>query len=225
MKKSLSLMFSLLVISSSLFLTFASANPYMEHKFVDEPAFVNAPTIIISSPKQESVFSNNETIALCFTVTGPDAPNLLTKYLSIVDYKGDWMEESQYAYRTKNFEVYTPDDFPFNLTFNISLADIPPGRHSVVITAFGSGGYAEGLTWYSFSKDSSSTVNFTVDKTPKITFLSLENTTFANSSIPLDFTIDQPVSKITYRLDGENPWRCLYSNKHWHNHSIVKGHG
>ncbi len=181
------------------------ANPYLDHKSVNDPAFVEPPTIMVTSPLQDSTYSSNETIILSFNVSGPDAPNLITKYLLMVDYKGDWMVESLHAYRTKNFEVYTPDDFPFNLTFNINLSNVPLGRHSIVITAFGSGGYAEGLTWYSFDKNSSSTVIFVVDKIPKITLLSFENTTFANSSIPLDFTIDQPVSKITYRLDGEEP--------------------
>jgi len=202
MKRAIAMLFVLLVISSVAKFTPVNANPYMYHEFVIDPSFVKPPTITITSPKQNALYSNDGTIILYFNVTGPDASNLLTKYLSMVDYKGDWMQEAKHAYRTKNFETYTPDDFPFSLGFNLSLTGIPYGKHSLVITAFGSGGYAEGLTWYGFSKNSSSSVNFTIDKTPVVSFLSFENTTFTNSTIPLNFVVDQPVSKVTYSLDG-----------------------
>jgi hypothetical protein len=203
MKRAIAMLFVLLVISSVETFTPVNANPYMSHEFVIDPSFVKPPTITITSPKQNALYSNDGTIILSFNVTGPDAPNLLTKYLSMVDYWGDWMLEAKHAYRTKNFETYTPDDFPFSLSFNFSITGIPYGKHSLIITAFGSGGYAEGLTWYSFSKNSSSSVNFVIDKVPVVSFLSFENTTFNNSTIPLNFLVDQPVSKVTYSLDGE----------------------
>ena len=204
MSKNIGLLLVLLVLPCIATFTPVNANPYMYHEFVTDPAFVTPPTITITSPEQNALYSNDGTITLCFSVTGPDAPSLLTKYLSMVDYKGDWMQEAKHAYRTKNFETYTPDDFPFSLGFNFNLTGIPYGKHCLVITAFGSGGYAEGLTWYGFSKNSSSSVNFTIDKTPIVSFLSFENTTFNNSTVPLNFTVDQPVSKITYSLDGGN---------------------
>ena len=201
MTKNIGLLLATLILISLCIVT-VNANPYMNHEFVNDPAFVKPPTITIASPEQNAVYSNDGTITLCFNVTGPDAPSLLTKYLSMVDYQGDWMQEAKHAYRTKNFETYTPDDFPFSLGFNFSVTGIPYGKHSLVITAFGSGGYAEGLTWYGFSKNSSLSVNFTIDKTPIVSFLSFENTTFNNSTIPLNFIVDQPVSKVTYSLDG-----------------------
>lgn len=201
MTKNVALLLTTLILISTCIAT-VSANPYMYHEFVTDPTFVKPPTITITSPEQNAVYSNDGTITLRFYVTGPDAPNLLTKYLSMVDYKGDWMQGAKHAYRTKNFETYTPDDFPFSLSFNFTITGIPYGKHSIVITAFGSGGYAEGLTWYGFSKNSSSTVNFVIDKTPIISLLSFENTTFNNSTIPLTFMVDQPASKVTYNLDG-----------------------
>jgi hypothetical protein len=179
-----------------------NANPYLYHEFVTDPTFVKPPTITILSPKQNEVYSGNGTIVLCFNVTGPDSPSLLTKYLSMVDYKGDWMQEAEHAYRTKNFETYTPDDFPFSLSFNFSVTGIPMGKHSLVITAFGSGGYAEELTWYQFSRNNSLSVNFTIAKTPIISFLSFENTVFHNSEVSLNFTVDQSILKAAYSLDG-----------------------
>jgi hypothetical protein len=202
MRKNIGLLLVTLVLTSTCIVT-VKANPYMNHEFVVDPSFVNPPTITITSPEQNALYSNDGTITLCFNVTGPDAPSLLTKYLSTVDYKGDWMQEAKHAYMTKNFETYTPDDFPFSLNFNFSITGIPYGKHNLIITAFGSGGYAEGLTWYSFSKNSSSSVNFVIDKVPVVSFLSFENRTFNNSTVPLNFTIDQSVSKVTYTLDGE----------------------
>jgi hypothetical protein len=179
------------------------ANPYMYHKSVSAPSYVKPPNITIASPKENGFYTSNETINLCFNVTGPDAANLLTKYLTIVEYKGDWMQEAKQAYRTKNFETYTPDDFPFFLEFNFNLIGIPEGRHTIVITAVGAGGYAESLTWYHFGINSSSSVDFTVYTIPVVSFLSFENRTFKTSDIPLNFIVNQPVSKITYCLDRQ----------------------
>jgi hypothetical protein len=193
-----------LAASSVVVLLPAKANPYMYHESVSAPANVSPPNITIASPTENAFYSNNETIALCFNVTGPDAPNLLTKYLTIVDYQGDWMQEAKHAYRTKNFETYTPDDFPFFLEFSFDLTGIPDGRHSIVITAVGAGGYANGLTWYQFGINSSSSVNFTIDTIPVVSFLSFENRTFDTSDVPLNFTVNKSVSRITYCLDGQD---------------------
>jgi hypothetical protein len=180
------------------------ANPYMYHESVSAPANVKPPNIMIASPRENSFYSNNANIALCFNVTGPDAPNLLTKHLIIVDYKGDWMQEAKHAYRTKNFETYTPDDFPFFLEFNFNLNDIPDGTHSIVITAIGAGGYAEGLTWYNFNMNSSLSVNFTIDTTPPdLLLMAPESKTYTKCDIPLNFTVNEAVPKITYNLDGQ----------------------
>ena len=205
MRKNIAVMLVLVFLTASSVVVFlpVKANPYMYYENVSAPSYVKPPNIIIASPRENAFYSNNETITLCFNVSGPDAPNLLTKYLIIVDYKGDWMQEAKHAYRTKNFETYTPDDFPFFLEFNFNLTGIPDGRHSIVITAVGAGGYAERLTWYDFGINSSSSVNFTIETIPVVSFLSFENRTFKTSDIPLNFTVNQPVSKITYCLDGQ----------------------
>ncbi len=204
-KTSLALIMALLVTAAAgtLLVSLGNANPYMYHESVPAPAFVKPTNIAVTSPKENVLYSTNGTIALSFSVTGPDAPKLLTKYISIVDYKGDWMQDTVHAYRTKNFEVYTPDDFPFFLQFNFDIIGIPAGRHSITVTTFAGGGYAEGLTWYSFGINSSATVNFTMGAIPIVSFLVPQNSTFEGSSVPLNFTVDQPTSEITYSLDGQ----------------------
>jgi hypothetical protein len=46
------------------------------------------------------------------------------------------------------------------------------------------------------------TIDFFVDTTPIILFLSVENMTFESSDVSFYFTVNQPTSQITYSLDG-----------------------
>lgn len=50
----------------------------------------------------------------------------------------------------------------------------------------------------------STTVNFNVDNTPPtVTVLTPKNTTYSTSEIPLNFTVNEQTSRITYCLDGQ----------------------
>jgi hypothetical protein len=50
----------------------------------------------------------------------------------------------------------------------------------------------------------SSTVNFTVDTTaPNVSILSIQDKTYNTSKIPLDFTVNETASMITYIMDGK----------------------
>ena len=199
----------LLTLVASLSVVFlpASANPYMYHENVSAPAYVKPIDIMISSPKENAFYSDGSTITLSFNVTGPDASNLLTKYLSTVDYKGDWMQNPEHAYRTKNFEEYTPNDFPFFLEFNFSINNVPEGKHSIVINSTGGGGFADmsTLTWYGFNTASLKTVNFTIDSAkPEVALIHPRNETCKSPDIPLDFVLDEPFFQITFSLDGRD---------------------
>ena len=51
---------------------------------------------------------------------------------------------------------------------------------------------------------SSSTVYFAIDTTvPSISILSPENKTYDTTDLPLNFTVDEPVSWMAYSLDGQ----------------------
>jgi len=197
----------LLTLAASLSIVFvpASANPYMYHKDVSKPAYVKPINITVSSPKENAFYTNGSTITLSFNVTGPDATNLLTKYISTVDYKGDWMQNPEHAYRTKNFEEYTPNDFPFFLEFNFNINDIPEGKHSIVINSTGGGGFADmgTLTWYNFNTASLKTVNFTIDSTiPEVALIHPRNETYESPDVPLDFVLNETLSEVTFSIDG-----------------------
>ena len=54
--------------------------------------------------------------------------------------------------------------------------------------------------WAAFSK----TINFTVDTVaPSVLVLSPESNVYKTSSVPLNFTVNEPFSKVTYSLDGQ----------------------
>lgn len=195
-----------LIASSAIGFSLVNANPYMNHESVSAPAYVKPISITISSPK-ENAFYGSGNVVLSFNVTGPDASNLLTKFLSTVDYKGDWMQTPEHAYRTKNFEAYTPNDFPFFLEFSFTIAGIPEGKHSIIINSTGGGGYADTntLTWYDFDMASCKVINFTVDSTsPQVTLIHPLNGTYETPDVPLDFVLNEPFSLATFSLDGQD---------------------
>ena len=154
-----------LLVIGILPIPLAKANPYLEHEVVPPPADVKPPTIVIASPEENAFYSNGSIIILDFNVTGPESPSILTGQITRVRYKGDWMPDAEYAY---DQDRLSPEFLHF-LNFTLNITGIPEGRHNIVITAFGSGGYAEGLTWYSFDLNSSSSVNFTIGKEPSPT--------------------------------------------------------
>jgi hypothetical protein len=62
-----------------------------------------------------------------------------------------------------------------------------------------SGGYLYYRTFWAYSD----VINFTVIFPPQISILSLGNKTYTTSSIQLNFTVNEPVSKIEYSLDEQ----------------------
>jgi hypothetical protein len=93
---------------------------------------------------------------------------------------------------------------PFSYSEN--LANLDDGLHSLRLYAY-SKGVVEGCEWspntlienYSLSD----LVYFRLDTTaPVISVLSIENKTYYSPDVPLDFTLNEPVSQIEYSLDG-----------------------
>jgi hypothetical protein len=97
------------------------------------------------------------------------------------------------------------------------LSQIPDGEHNIVITAWGGGFYAEGLTAYNFDMTTISVINFTVDSTsPKVSIISPENTTYDSSNVPFNFIVSESASLITYSLDGQD-------NSTWNGNATLAG--
>jgi hypothetical protein len=92
------------------------------------------------------------------------------------------------------------------MQFNFNVTGIPFGEHRLNITPNVQGHFAlENGTMADFILEKTVSVKFSVRSNPIITFPSLQkNATFTNSSVPLNFTVDHPVSKMSYCLDGQD---------------------
>lgn len=81
----------------------------------------------------------------------------------------------------------------------VNLPELPEGSHSLTI-------YLEGFNQKYYEPQFLSYVNtvyFAIDLTPpNMSILSPENTTYTTTSIPLNFTLNEQTSNITYCLDG-----------------------
>jgi len=71
------------------------------------------------------------------------------------------------------------------VSFNLS-----DGSHTIIANAFGAG---------------AACVTFTIDTTaPNVSITSPENITYESFDVPLNFTVNEPVSHIAYSLDGQD---------------------
>ena len=184
-----------IAITEANFGEFAQANPYMHYEFVSPPASAKPLEISVSSPKNNTLYRVND-ITFTFSIS---TENTSIHYLLDAYFKANWMQDNVTVYKQNLYHTIFPEFWNHSETF----LQMPDGKYSIVITARGGGGYAEGLTYNFFDMTTISVINFTVDTTPpKVSVLSLENKTYYTSDLPLNFTVSEPVSQIAYSLDG-----------------------
>jgi hypothetical protein len=186
----------LIAIAEACFVKFAQANPYLYYEYVDPPAGATPLVISISSPKSNAVYDVND-IAITFDVS-TQGTSLNTIYA--VYFKASWMQDNVTVYKQNS---YSPE-FPAFWSYNETFWDMPDGEYNVVITARGGGGYAKGLTAYSFDMTTISVVNFTIATPPVVSIFSPKNGTYGSSEVPLNFAVDKSFSKIFYVLDYQD---------------------
>jgi hypothetical protein len=187
------LMLFLIAIAEAFFVNFAQANPYMYHEWVSPPEGATPLEISVSSPKNSVVYNASDiTLAFSVSTRGTSLDTIYAVY-----FNASWMEDNVTVYKqnTQNPE------FPTFWSYNETFWDLPDGEYSVVITARGGGGYAEGLTAYSFDMTTISVVNFTIATPPVVSILSPLNETYGSSEVILNLAVDKSFSKITYVLD------------------------
>lgn len=151
----------------------------------------------ISSPKSE--IYNVSSILLNFTVEA---------YGDIYDvgFSLDEGSVERITSLTKIAEVPTPELHSLaiysRVTFRgyLSLSNLSSGNHSVTVYQ----GYQYRGLHERYSVSAYSYVNFTVDTiSPKISILSPEPKIYNVSDISLNYTVNEPVSKVTYNLDEQ----------------------
>lgn len=130
---------------------------YNQQQSISPPLGTPPITLSIISPQNNTIYSS--TIAVNFTVsfTGD-----ISRSLYFVNFTDDWQTNSTYAYK-QNVEDPT---FPNSITYYSTFNDIPTGNHSIVIYAFGGGGFEDpnnSLIWDYYSVQNSRVVNFSVD--------------------------------------------------------------
>lgn len=199
----LALLFS--AVSGEMFIiNLAKANPYLSYKWVSPPKDALPPKISIFSLKNHTIYSENN-ISLTLTVSIPESNYSLG--LTEIRYQRDWKESIARLYHYTGYGLWITD-----FSYNLTLSEIPEGSHSITFIAEAGGGYAVGLTAYSFGVSSVSVINFTIDTiSPEVSLLHLENETYEASDILINFTVNEQVSLITFSLDGQDN-ATIYGN-------------
>jgi hypothetical protein len=146
------------------------------------------PRIYISSPSNQTTFSNNSTN--------------LRFHLSQVQPKATSVSVS-YSLDGENYPVASLSHAEVGsvinkvTTFNKEIANLSDGSHSLIV-------HAQATYLDSWVFDGNSSIEFNVDSTsPAINQLSITNKTYNNQNIPLSFTLDENVSWIGYNLDNQ----------------------
>jgi hypothetical protein len=207
----LALLFS--VVAAAFFVESTRANPYFhydEFTEVPPPAGTQPPEIIIHTPQNGSFYPKN--FNLTFDVIAPQTNgDKSLDGITELYCKGSWdpNEIKITQYNEWGYQKSIGD----NASFSIDLSNVRGGNLSITIYAVGAGTYIvdqylKDNTWYTyretFQMNSFSTVSFTKDMvSPRISFLSPPNGTYATSDVELDFAVSEATSEVLYCLDGE----------------------
>jgi hypothetical protein len=199
---------ALLLSAGAQFVSLSRANALLELGFVPPDAFTKPPKITLSSPANGSVYTTNA-ILLSIHVDLPESSTASNTIIYYIRYQADWQQDEVSLYTNTGYsnsiesQIPLPEHHYFQGSQN--LTGIPDGNHSIVVTVVAGGFYRKAgeLGFYRFGINGSSSVTFTIDTAPIVSFLSFENRTFETSEVPLNFTVNQSVSKITYCLDGQ----------------------
>lgn len=193
-----------LAVAQLNFVKLADADPYIDYKFVAAPVH---PIITILSPENSTVYASNN-LTLNFNSIIDNRSDYLYFQVRIksVYYQTSWQTDNVTLYRwSDNDPLNLNDDDPFinEYSCKLSLTGIPEGKQTVTIIVTEAGSYADGAIWCSFGTVDSETVSFVIDTTPpNVSILQMENATYTETEIPLNFTVNEAVSKIAYALDG-----------------------
>jgi hypothetical protein len=186
--------FLALLIAGANLVGYSAANPYSFTGVVPPDQETYPPVITITSPVNNTVY-NTSRVPLTFNVTAPQSRTASYVTVDRVTYEVDWRKEPISV-------LNGPEQQP---SFNLWLSNVPEGQHTIVITARGMGQITDEkeLSYKWFFISSSATICFTIDRTPPtVSFLPAENVS-STSSVPLNLTINESYSKITYSLNSQ----------------------
>jgi hypothetical protein len=184
-------------------------SPWYDFKEVAPEYWAKPPVISITSPSNNTIYAENS-LNLTLNVSVDSDPGGVQRsyFIQEITYKADWLPDNNAIFSAPSTESKIEW-----FSSNINLNDIPEGEHSVVILAIARGYYERRygetvllhplITVYGFNVSSSSSVTFNIDIPPEVSILKMQNETYSDSIIPLNFTVNEPVSRIWYVLDGQ----------------------
>jgi hypothetical protein len=214
----LTLILALLIIAIAgmFFVNLAWANFVVpDWKMVEAipvPEGTKLPVVTIFNP-QNSTFYASENLLLNFSVTTKESTNIPLSVDGLY-YIASWQNRTDIDMRSFYFE----NNSSYPSTFSINITDVPEGScwlqvyavaHAVAYETghetSGTGLVKTYTTYYvAYEALSSSTAEFTIDTTrPNITLLTVETKIYGTVDIPLNLTVSEPASQITYSLDGQ----------------------
>lgn len=177
------------------FVGYGVANPYASNGQVPPDQETYPPIITVTSPINNTAY-NTSRVSLTFNVTAPQSRTASFVTVGGVTYQADWQKEAIGVLHGGEKEP----------SFNLWLSNVSEGQHTIVIKAFGYGGYADEKYWFLYKEffiSAQATIYFTIDRTaPAVSVLPPENVS-SNSTIPLNLTVNEAYSKIAYSLNGQ----------------------
>jgi hypothetical protein len=193
----------LLAVAQLCFVKLADANPlpYSNYILVSP---LTKPSITILSPAENNTLHNSDNLTISFSATIKSES--VDVWILSVRYNTSWQSDNITVWERSDYNNWLPhDDDIHEYSGNLSLTGIPEGNQTVTIIVYGGGSYSSNMVLYFFNAPSYYTVNFTVDTVPpEVSVLELDNKTFVAPEVPLNFTVNESFSKISYVLDNQD---------------------
>ena len=202
-------------VAGTQLVNLGSANPYTNSQYAGKtgaPSSAPSPTVSILCPENNKVY-NADSIALNFNASvekflesDPDHSKPLISGMQMTKsfFTADWLPNQT---QIEIAPYLTVEEDSNKISVVLNLAEVPDGKHVLRICVYAEGSITDPINWYNFETVGYSQVDFAVDTIPpKVTVEPIMNKTYNEKGVPevhLNFTVNEPVSKVTYSLDGQ----------------------
>jgi hypothetical protein len=205
MRKSVPLLLVLVLAVSAAPFGMVEANPYG----FPFPTHTSAPDSVnvmvdVESPQQTVAYSDG-TLPVRFKSSINSPSGISTKLNVVAAYQGDWMNTSKWSPFPKGWDNSNINHF---YQYDYNLSEVPLGQHTLNITIQGDGSYNQNQTQYAFMLRKTVSITFymstsPVKTAPIVTLSHPQNLIVETSTFPLNFTVNQPTTNLSYSLDGQ----------------------
>ena len=176
------------------------ANPFTQSRYYGEtiaPSGAPSPTVSILYPENNKAY-NSDSITLNF-----NASVQLVSGIHIIKsfFASDWSPN------LTPIEIEpTGEEGSNDISVSLTLTGVPEGKHALRVYVYAEGSIIGPMKWYTFQTFNYSQVNFTVDTAPpSISVSQIGNEINFEAEpleVPLNFTVNEPATKISYVLDA-----------------------